>query len=65
MKVYKTVERVCASPEGLKKAVSEGVREVNSKEGTVEKVTVQNIEAIVQDGEVVDWHVTMKFLISA
>ena len=64
MKTYKIIERTCCSSEGLKKAVSEGVKEVCKLDGPVSEVSIQDISALVENGEVVDWQIKMKFLIS-
>lgn len=59
MAVAKTIEIISGSSEGIETAVREGVAKAAETVNNIESVWIKDTKAVVRDGAVVEWRVTL------
>lgn len=59
MTVAKTIEVISSSSESIEEAVRDGVSKVSETVSGIEGVWIKDTKAVVQDGRVTEWRVTL------
>ncbi|MGK6353746.1 dodecin family protein [Sphingomonas sp. DT-207] len=59
MAVAKTIEIITASSKGIEDAVQTGVAKVSETIKNIEGAWVKDTKAVIRDGRVIEWRVTL------
>ena len=59
MAIAKTIEVIASSTQGIEAAVRDGIAKVGETVTNIEGAWVKDTKAVVRDGSVVEWRVTM------
>lgn len=59
MAIAKTIEVIASSNEGIEAAVRDGVAKVSETVENIEGAWVKDTKAVVRDGKVAEWRVTL------
>jgi len=59
MAIAKTIEVIASSTQGIEAAVCDGIAKVGETVTNIEGAWVKDTKAVVRDGSVAEWRVTM------